>query len=191
MTKLRTVDGPETFIHSNWLDLPAEGKYDLVLGHGSLNMLSWESMGRLIPQLSAHLCRGGRAILVIQASHPAHSLQTLEEAIAAYPGKRTGRPFLVVIHFLVESLRSVQHPEMTNREFYQAVVSRFLKPDELKQLMPLTREKRNFYPKMRDLQAVLRESFDIIHQEPLSGLNVWDTYHLFVLQPCYTHPHLP
>ncbi|MEM9459448.1 MAG: class I SAM-dependent methyltransferase [Myxococcota bacterium] len=182
MARLRTTDGPETFIHGNWLDL-VEGHYDLVLGDCAFNMLGWDDMGRLVPKIAALLDRGGRAIFRIQARNPDHDLRTLEDAIADFPAERTGQAFLVAHHFLVESLRSTLHPEMTNRQFYEAVVSRFLSPEQLQRLLPLTRDKRNFYPEMSALQALLRRDFEIAHQQPCPSPGAWDTAHLFVLVP--------
>jgi len=187
MSRLCTASGPEEFIHCNWLELPAEGTYDLVLGDCALNMLNWEDMGRMVPRLARMLRAGGRAVFRIQASNPTLSLGTLAEAIEGYPRARTERAFLVALHFLVESLRSTLHPELTNREFYETVVSRFMEPDELRQLLPLTRDRRNFYPQLSALEALFQQDFEVIEHAPCSGPEAWGTTHLFVLEPRGDH----
>ncbi len=173
----------ETFIHGDWLELPARGRFDLVLGDGSLNMLGWDAMTRMVPKLAAHLRPRGRAVLRVQTYNPALGLDTLERAIAEYPGERADRAFLLSIHFLVESLRSAQYPELSNREFYRRVAARFLKPEELARLLPLTRDKRNFYPSEAAVESLLAQHLDIASRTPCSGPRAWGTAKLYVLTP--------
>jgi len=180
MTSLRTVGGDETFIHGDWLALPEEHRHALVLGDGSLNMLTWPGIQAMVAKLPGLLRAGGRVVLRIQAVNPALDLDTLREAIAAYSHARTTMAFVASIHCLVESLRNAMSPELGRREFYESVVSRYLDAQELEALRPMLRDKRNCYPPMPALEGLLRERFASVHHEPCPGPDTWGTMHLFV-----------
>lgn len=159
----RADDG---FIGGDWLDLPADRTWDVVLGDGSLNMLPWPRMRTMMARLCRLVPPGGPILLRLQAIDPAIDLDALRAAFAAWRGPRDDRAFLIAHHFQVESLRNAIHPELTNRAFYEAVVGPLLDPDDLARLRPLLRERRNCYPPLDDLMAALEAHFVIVDRQP-------------------------
>lgn len=172
----------DAFIAGDWLDLPADRTWDVVLGDGSLNMLPWPRMTTMMARLRRLLPPGGPALLRLQAIDPAIDLDALRAAFAAWSGPRDTRPFLIAHHFLVESLRNAMHPEMTNRAFYEAVVGPLLDPADFERLRPLLRDRRNCYPPLDDLMAALEQHFVIVDRQPCLEPGAGRTTFFFALR---------
>ncbi len=172
----------DRFIGGDWLDLPADPRWDLILGDASLNMLPWPRMQAMLARLAGMLRPGASAIFRLQAIDPAIDLPALKAAFAAWEGPRDGRDFLVAHHFLVESLRNALHPELTNRAFYEAVVGPLLDPAELAALRPLLRDRRNCYPPLDALLTAIEAHFHIVDRQPCPEPGAGATAFFFVLR---------
>lgn len=182
MTTLLTEQGTETFIHSNWLDMPETQQYEWIVGDCALNMLTWPEMQALVAKLQRLLKPTGQMCLRVQSINPQLNLEhSLPEAIQAYSGEKTERGFLMYLHCLTESLRNAHAPEQNRREFYEQVVAQYLTDEEMTSLRPLLRERRNCYPPRAALQQLFKEHFCIVKQEPSQATGSWGTAEFYVL----------
>jgi hypothetical protein len=182
MTLLRTVGGEEEFIHGNWLDIPGESRFDVILGDCSLMMLSWEDCRALVPKLWALLKDGGVSIQRLLTANEALTLDDIGPAMEAYrkDGQRLALNLYLI--FLVESLRNLYRPEMTNREFFESAVFPHLTPAEIELQRPFIIERKFTYPQRTDLEALLERHFTVVRTEESFGPGIWGVAWMSVLK---------
>jgi hypothetical protein len=182
MTLLRTTDGPEEFIHSNWLDIGEDRLFDIILADCALPMLGIEDCRRLVFKISGWLRDGGVSMQRIQWANESLTLDSIDSAMEAYREDPPGISLNLYLIFLCESLRNLRHPEMTNREFFESVVSPRLLPEEVERLRPFAVDRKFHYPRRDDLMALLESKFTIVSEERSAGPGVWDTASVVVLK---------
>jgi hypothetical protein len=182
MTLLRTVEGREEFIRSNWLDLPGDRRYDVILGDCALSMLSWEDCQALISKLSTLLNHDGFSIQRLQTANEELSLDSIGPAMDSYRRNDPGISLNLYLVFLAESVRNLTRPEMTNREFFETMIFPHLTPGEIERLRPFLMDRKFTYPRQNDLMALIQPHFMIVGEEMSSGPGIWDTARMVVLK---------
>jgi hypothetical protein len=182
MTLLRTVDGPEEFIHSNWLDIGDDRLFDVVLGDFALSMLGFEDCSRLVPKIAGWLRNAGVSIQRIQWANESLTLDSIDSAMKAYREDPPGISLNLYLIFLAESLRNLHRPDMTNREFFESAVFPRLLPEEVERLRPFAVDRKFHYPRRDQIMALLESRFTIVREEMSSGPGVWGTASVVVLK---------
>ena len=88
--------GPEEFLCTDWFDLPGGGRFDAVLGDGSVNMVPVERYGDLLGVLARVTRAGGAAMLRVHL-RTAPTFESFEEILAWYRREHGGKPFFPTI----------------------------------------------------------------------------------------------
>ncbi|MCJ7611780.1 MAG: class I SAM-dependent methyltransferase [Candidatus Aminicenantes bacterium] len=182
MTLLRTVEGPEEFLHADWLDLPEDRRYDAILGDCSLNMLTPERVAPFVQKIHGLLHKDGISIQRIQTANENLNMDDIAQAVRSFRENNPGISLNLYLIFLAQSLRNLYHPEMTHRQFYESIVFRYLTPEEIEGLRPFLIDRKMAYPRPQDMTDLLEQFFKIVRVEKSSGPGLWDTAAVYVLK---------
>ncbi len=182
MTLLRTAEGPEGFVHSNWLEFQADRSFDVILADCALSMLGLEDCRTLVSRIPGWLRDDGFSIQRVLWANEDLTLDSIDAAMKAYRETPPGISLNLYLIFLAESLRNIQNPDMTNREFFEARVFPRLEPAEIELLKPFVMDRKFHYPRRKDLLAIIESRFEIVREEKSFGPGIWGTASVVVLK---------
>ena len=101
LTLLLKEKGEEEFIHSDWLQMPENQKYDLVLGDGVPNMLPWEKWDSLLGKIAAVLKPDGISVQRVYSSYTIVNEEALLDKIREW---RVSKPPATFINWAMWSI---------------------------------------------------------------------------------------
>jgi SAM-dependent methyltransferase len=119
MRSLMTERGEEGFIPGNWLDLPEDRPWDLILGDGSLTMMPEPAIEPFLAKLRRLVAPGGTVALRFGARSRSVPLAAFGDAVRRHPQDGGGRTLYEYLAFLINTLRSEHCPEMETRAFVE------------------------------------------------------------------------
>ena len=96
LTSMVQPGGPEEFLHTDWLEISGDRRYDIVLGDGAVNMVPIERLGEFLGAMARVTEPGGAAVLRVhlQTDPP---FASIEEIVAWYRRDHRGKPFFPAI----------------------------------------------------------------------------------------------
>lgn len=159
MTLLAKEDtGKEIFIEGDWLKMPGNEKYDLILAHDSFNMLAWKDWAKLLRRLNGITKKNGCVISQILLPIKSH---TAEKVLELYEnGKIKTKPDLIQ-----EVFRICQRPGKKSVNINRGVKS-FLNIAKNKRKYRFIEKFRVFnskpiVPKKEEAEMIFRKHFKI------------------------------
>lgn len=174
--------GEEEFIQCDWLDMPENTAYDVVLGDCSVNMLPDKSFWQLIRKIAALVKKGGVSIMRIGTSIPSLTPEVFAKAIDEY--RKNSYP-LSIWHFtcmLSNSISCYFYPDLTQREIYLKELSKYLTKKEIEDMIPFLVDKIYYFPKRERFCEFLNPYFEIKDVIESKGMGCWGTLHTYVIQ---------
>ena len=183
MRALMKEQGPEDFLCSNWLDIPEDRAWDVILGDGSIPMLPMKAIEPLVAKVSRLAGHDGTLVFRIGVHYPGTPLTAIRDAVADYhrqPGDRTLNEHVL---YMVNMLRSEHALEMPPRDFFETKIAGLLDPADAAVLRDQLFYWRVELPPKAWLDAVFARHTRLLESRQNDGPGNWDGAFLYVLQP--------
>ena len=159
MRALMNHRGPEDFICGNWLDIPEDQTWDLILGDGSLVMMPPESLDAFLCKLRRLAGDRGTVVLRYGGRTRPVPLEFFGEAARRFATEGGNRTLYEYLAYLINLLRSQHAPDMETHPFVEERLMRFLNPDQQETLRNQLWDWRVWLPEKRDLDERFAKYF--------------------------------
>ena len=173
--------GEEEFIHSDWLQISEDVKYDIIIGDGSMNMLSECSVGSFIKKIAKLTKKGGLHVQRFGTRDKKLTLQIFVEAMKDY--RKNKYPISVFLYtlILVNSINNFYYPEYNKLEIFEKVLFPYLTQEEIEEVHPFLPDRKTFFPNKERVLKLFSKYFHIDRVVQSEGLIYWKTVHTYVM----------
>jgi hypothetical protein len=174
--------GDEELIHCDWLELPEDRKYDLIIGDGPLNMLSKEQGDPFFESIARVTKDNGLHVQRIITFNENLRQEDFEKAMNEYRKNGFGINLYGYTVLISNSIGEAEYPHLTQLELFEQVLSKFLLKEELDEIRPFLLPIKINTPSRNDLNAMLDKHFVIEEVRESEGLGYWDMSALYVFR---------
>jgi len=182
MTLMRKEPGEEGYIQSDWLEMPEDVQYDVVLGDCSLNMLQSESVEPFIKKTAGLTKKGGFNIQRIGTSDKKLTVAEFAKAMEDYRKNGFSMSVWLYTAMLFCSIGSYYFPQYTTRGIFQNELFKYLTEAEIAEINPFLHDKIIFFPRREELAKTLARYFEIDRIEESKGTGYWGAIHTYVMR---------
>jgi hypothetical protein len=182
MKRFMKESGEEEFIHGDWMDMPENIAYDIVLGDCPINMLPDDFHSPLIKKIASLTKKGGMSIMRIGTSRASLIPEVFAKAVDDY--RKNSCPISLwrfTIMFAI-SINNCFYPEFTQREVYEKVLYQYLTKKEIEEIKPFLIDRVFYFPKKEILIKLLTPHFEIKDIIESKGIGCWGMLHTYVLE---------
>ncbi len=165
--------GEEEFLHCDWLKLPGNGKYDLLIGDGPLNMLSKEQGEPFFESLAKIVKDDGLIVQRIVTFNDNLRLEDFEKAMKDYRRMNFDINLYGYTVFIANNIGEANYPHLSQLELFEQVLSKYLSKEELDEIRPFLLTFRIYIPTQNDLRAMLDKHFVIEQVREYDGVGYW------------------
>lgn len=173
MKRFMKESGEEEFIHSDWLDLPDDRSYDLIIGDGPLNMLSKEAGRPFFEKLAALLKDDGRVVQRIMTIDRRFTITDFEAAAREHREERIPMLLWSYSLMMINTIRQLHHPELTTEELFEQKLVPLLPAGQVEELRPLMFGGKIYLPLKEDLSDMWKGRFDVEEIRWQDGPGYW------------------
>lgn len=178
MTRLMKTSGKEEFIHSNWLDLKEDRKFDLIMGDGSLNMLPADYAEVFMKKIYNLLKNNGFFVHRFGITNEKMTLNHFKTAMQQYrkeKRKKRGKalPIFSYVFMLAESLRNNYYPDLTSYDLFQQILFKDMLDEEKEEIEPFLIKNKSYHPKIKELHYIVTKYFEILETKLCEGTGYW------------------
>lgn len=174
--------GEEKFIQCDWLDIPEDEKYDIILGDASLNMLTAESVEPFVSKNAKLVANNGFNIQRMGTSSGEYTVKDYAKAMEDY--RKNGYPVNVYRYsaMLACSINSFYYPQYTQLEMFEKELFEHLTDEEIEDIKPFLCDRVFYYPPKEALLKLLSRYFVIEKIEESRGIGCWGTMSTYVMK---------
>jgi len=167
--------GEEELILCDWLELPEDRKFDLILGDGPFNMLAEEKGDPFFESVAKVTKDDGLIVQRIITFNDKLTLEDFKRAVRDFRGNHSELSLYANTVFLANSIGKSTYPHLTQLEIFEQVLSKYLTKDELDEVIPNLLPIKINLPSRTDLKAMLEKHFVLEQVRESKGPGYWDT----------------
>ncbi|MBN1502105.1 class I SAM-dependent methyltransferase [Candidatus Woesearchaeota archaeon] len=182
MKGLMKESGEEAFLHTNWLEIPEDTKFDLILGDGPINMLSAELVNPFFKKVASLLVDNGLSIQRVAVQNKKLDLSKFQKAMEDYRKNRYDMSVYLYTLPISGSIRQKCYPELTRKELFEKVLFKYMTGDEIREITPFLSDVKPYYPTKEELGIALSKYFNVSKTRESVGLGYWGVAFVYVLQ---------
>lgn len=174
--------GKEKFIHSDWLTMPEDEKFDIILGDCSVNMLPSDSVEPFIQKTARLVQDKGMVIQRIGTSFKKYTVEDFAKAMEDY---RTNQYPMSIWRFTVMlacSINSYYYPEHTHLKIYEKELFKYLTEDEIQGVRPFLPDRIIYFPEKQSLEETFNKYFEVDEIVESKGMGYWSTMYTYVMR---------
>jgi hypothetical protein len=174
--------GEEAFIEADWLTMPEDQQYDLVLGDGSMVMLQQEQVEPFVRRVYALLKKDGVTVQRVGARTRSIPVEAFVDAVAQYRRGDYGVSLYQYVVFLFGHLASEFYPGWSSREIFEKALSPHLSDADIAELDRDLLDQHAYYPEKAWLDGLLATWFETLHLLKGTVPGCWDLEFTYVLR---------
>ena len=174
--------GDEEFVHGNWLALPSDRKYGLILADGALNMLSEEDAEPFLAKTAEVLGESGVSVQRIMFANPSLRVPDFIRAVEEYRANHHPMSLHMYTILLVNSIRENEYPHLSKEELFEQVLFDHLTREEADSIRPFLYGGTLYFPMRDELNQMLDKHFHVADVIECRGLGYWDMGAQYVLR---------
>lgn len=182
MTLMLKESGDEDYIQCDWLQLPENKDYDMVLGDASLNMLPEDLVEPFIKKTANLTKRGGFNIQRIGCSYQKLTIDALVEAVEEYRQNGYDMSIFQFTVLLAMSIRSCHYPQYTGLEMYEKEIFNHFNEKEIAETRPFLADKIFFFPEREKLEGLLTKYFEILRVVDNNDPGYWGAMNTYIMR---------
>lgn len=182
MKFLMKEQGEEKFIYCDWLKMSENDKYDIILGDGSINMLSNDDFESFIQKTAKIINEGGLNIQRIGTHSEKYTVEEFSTAVEAYRENNQSMSIWRYTVMLACAVNSFCYPKYNHLEIYEKVLFRYLTEREIEEVRPFISDRIIFFPERENLKEILSKYFKLDRIEESKGIGCWGTMHTYVMR---------
>ncbi|MFC2165857.1 hypothetical protein ACFLT2_12790 [Acidobacteriota bacterium] len=166
--------GEEEFLYCDWLKLPEDRKFDLIIGDGPLNMISKEQGVPFFDSVAKVIKDDGLIVQRIISFNENLSLEDFIKAMDDYRRMNFDINLYGYTVLIANNIGETDHPHLSQLEIFEQVLSKYLTKEELDEVIPFLLPFKINIPTRDDVKAMLDRHFEIEEVRESQGLGYWD-----------------
>jgi len=166
--------GEEEFLLCDWLKLPEDRKFDLVIGDGPLNMLPKEHGNAFFESLAKTIKDDGLSVQRMMTFNDKLTEEDFEAAMNKYRQNNLDINLYGYTVLIANSIGEAGYPHLSQLQIFEQVLSKYLTQEELDEVTPFMLPIKINIPSRADFRAMLEKHFVLEQIRESHGPGYWD-----------------
>jgi hypothetical protein len=175
-------EGEEEFLQCDWLEIPENRKYDLIIADGALNMLSRNALFPYFEKMSRILKDNGLFVQRILITNENLDLKAYERAIKEYREKKYDMNIFLYTLYFKNCLQEIMFPDLTPTEIYEQWLFPYHTDEEKAVIREYLFFSRIYFPFQKELDEAIEKFFNVVRLRRYDDIGFWDTGAQYVLK---------